>query len=535
MLWQIISFLGFTLAVGAFGYYQLRKSNLNNSDGYFLAGRSLTGVIIAGSLLLTNISSEHLIGMNGSAYKHGAIIITWEISSAIALVIAALYFAPRYLKMGLRTIPQFLEERFDASIRMYIAMMLIISFVCTILPIVLYTGAINIESLFNLSEILSTSKQSSIVISVLFIGVIGGIYAIFGGLKMVATTDAINGLGLLLLGSAIPVIACLDIGEGDLIKGISTVFSHAPEKFDILSNEVSIGAGARESILPASALFTGLIINQLYFWAMHQSIIQRVLGAVSLKEAQKGLLITGGLKLFIPFVVVFPGLIAYYYFGEQFYDNPDIVYPELVKLVLPSWMKGLFMAVLFGAILSTFNSVLNSAATVFSFDIYSKHFNKNASDSDLVKTGKNLSILLAVFSICVAPFVASAPQGLYQLLQQLNGIFFIPMASVILAGFLFKDISPLGAKIGLLFGLTFYVFIYFVLQLDIHFVHVWGIEFVLNILVMIIVSRIQKYKGVFKLVDRHLIDTEEWKHKYVVGISLILVTLLLYLMFGYVA
>jgi len=156
---QFISFLAFTAFVAAYATWQLRKDKLSTKDGYFLGGRSLTGIVIAGSLLLTNISTEHLVGMNGSAYKNGAIIIAWEVTSALALVVAALYFVPRYLAMGLTTIPEFLEKRFDGLTRTSIALLLIISFVTTLLPIVLYTGALNIESIFDISKRLILVKH----------------------------------------------------------------------------------------------------------------------------------------------------------------------------------------------------------------------------------------------------------------------------------------------------------------------------------------------------------------------------------------
>ncbi|MEM1124281.1 MAG: solute:sodium symporter family transporter, partial [Bacteroidota bacterium] len=335
---QFLSFIAFTGFVAAYATWQLRKDKLNTKDGYFLGGRSLTGVVIAGSMLLTNISTEHLVGMNGSAYKNGAIIIAWEVTSALALVVAALYFVPRYLKMGLTTIPEFLEKRFDGLTRTLIALLLIISFVTTLLPIVLYTGAINIESIFDLSKLLNISQQQGLILTVLVVGFIGAVYAIFGGLKMVAYTDTINGFGLLMAGLAVPALALWDIGNGNIGAGISEVFAKVPEKFNVISNENSVGTGARSAILPFSVLFTGLIINQLYFWTMHQHIIQRALGAISLKEAQKGLLFTGILKILIPLVVVLPGIIGYYYFGDSLYDNPDTVFPNLVKKVLPVWL-----------------------------------------------------------------------------------------------------------------------------------------------------------------------------------------------------
>ncbi|HKK76165.1 MAG TPA: solute:sodium symporter family transporter [Saprospiraceae bacterium] len=527
---QFFSFLAFTLFVAAYATWRLRKDKLNTQDGYFLGGRSLTGVVIAGSMLLTNISTEHLIGMNGSSYKNGAIIVAWEVTSALALIAAALYFVPRYLKMGLTTIPEFLEKRFDGLTRTLIALLLITSFVSSLLPIVLYTGAINIESIFGVSDLLQISKTEGLWITVLVVGSIGATYAIFGGLKMVAYTDTINGYGLLIAGLLVPALALWDIGEGNIWQGLVRVFEHAPEKFNLVSREPSVGPGARGAILPFEVLFTGLIINQLYFWTMHQSIIQRALGAVSLKEAQKGLLFTGVLKILIPLVIVLPGIIGFYYFGDSLYENQDLVYPSLIKRVLPVWMTGFFVAVVMGAILSTFNSALNSAATIFSLGIYKRYFNREANEGRLVWIGRLSSTVLAVFAIGVAPLVANAPEGLYQLLQQLNGIFFIPIASVILAGFFFPRVSAAGAKAGLLFGLAFYILLYFILKVELHFVHIWGIEFVLNIAVMHLVSLYYRRKNPFTIQDVGILDMKQWKYAKGLSILLVAITVLIYVL-----
>ncbi len=528
----LLTFLLFTSFVAIFASYQLRKDKVNSKDGYFLGGRSLTGIVIAGSLLLTNISTEHLVGMNGSSYKNGAIIVAWEVTSSLALVIAALFFAPRYLKMGLTTIPEFLERRFDGMTRTIVALLLIISFVATLLPIVLYTGALNIEAIFDISTMLGVTKAQGIWITILIVGTIGAAYAIFGGLKMVAYTDTINGFGLLVAGLMVPIIALISIGDGNMFTGLSEVFGKAPEKFNVISRESGIGPGARDAILPFEVLFTGLMINQLYFWTMHQSIIQRVLGAVSLKEAQKGLLFTGLLKILIPIVIVLPGLIAFYYYGDQFYDDPDSIYPRLVKMVLPTWLTGFFVAVMMGAILTTFNSALNSAATVFSLGIYKRYISQSASDRSLVRIGKWTSFVLAAFAIIIAPFVANAPSGLYQLLQQLNGIFFIPIASVILAGFLFPRVSPQGAKAGLLFGLAFYIVSYFLLEVELHFVHIWGIEFVLNIIVMHVVSVFYPVYEKFTMKDAGLVSLEPWRFAKLFAVVLVLITLMIYILLG---
>lgn len=527
-----LTFILFTAFVAAFASYKLRKDNINSKDGYFLGGRSLTGIVIAGSLILTNISTEHLVGMNGSAYKNGAMIVAWEVTSALALVIAAMYFAPKYLKMGLTTIPEFLEKRFDGMLRTIVALLLIISFVATLLPIVLYTGALNIEAIFDISEMLNVTKGQGIWITILVVGIIGAVYAIFGGLKMVAYTDTINGFGLLVAGLLVPIIALMNIGDGDMFSGLSQVFQNAPEKFNVISRESGIGAGARDAILPFEVLFTGLMINQIYFWTMHQSIIQRVLGAVNLKEAQKGLLLTGLLKILVPIVIVLPGLIAFYYFGDQYYDDQDSIYPRLVKMVLPDWLTGFFVAVMMGAILTTFNSALNSAATVFSLGIFKRYISKSANERRIVSVGKWTSFILAAFAIIIAPFVANAPSGLYQLLQQLNGIFFIPIASVIIAGFLFPRISAVGAKAGLIFGLVFYVFCYYILALDLHFVHIWGIEFVLNIVVMHVFSMIKPVKERFVIIDAKILDLNPWKYAKGFSIVLVVITVIIYALLG---
>ncbi len=528
----LLTFLLFTGFVAFFATWKLRRDSLGTQDGYFLGGRSLTGVVIAGSLLLTNISTEHLVGMNGSAYKNGAIIVAWEVTSALALVLAALYFAPRYLKMGLTTIPEFLEKRFDGLTRTLVALLLIISFVATLLPIVLYTGALNIEAIFEISDLLEISRSEGIWVTILVVGGLGAAYAVFGGLKMVAYTDTINGFGLLVAGLMVPILALLSIGDGNVLSGMRTVFEHSPEKFNVISNEPGVGSGSRSAILPFEVLFTGLMVNQVYFWTMHQSIIQRVLGAVSLKEAQKGLLFTGLLKILVPLIIVLPGLIGFYHFGEAWYHDPDRVYPLLVKMVLPAWLTGFFVAVMTGAILTTFNSALNSAATVFSLGIYKRYLRVNATESHLVSIGKWTSAILAVFAIGIAPFVADAPEGLYQLLQQLNGIFFIPIASVIIAGFLFPRVSATGARAGLAFGLAFYVFTYYLWEVDLHFVHLWGIEFLLNIGVMHLVSVLRPQGEPFVMQDAGKVGLAPWKHARAFSLFLILFTIFLYLFLG---
>jgi len=517
-----ITFILYTIFVALYSWWKLRKDNLKSQDGYFLGGRSLTGVVIAGSMLLTNLSTEHLVGLNGSSYKNGMIVIAWEVTSALALVFAALFFIPKYLSMGLTTIPEYLEKRFNNSTRTIVALFLMISFVLTLLPIVLYTGAINLESIFDISKLLNISKDQGLILTVWVIGIFGSIYAVFGGLKAVAISDTINGYGLLIGGLLVPLIALFSIGNGNIFEGLKILYNYAPEKFNVI--------GSKDSILPFEVLFTGLIINQIYFWSMNQTIIQRALGAKNLAEAQKGLLFTGVLKLFVPVIIILPGIIGFYYFQDTFYENQDMIYPELIKKIFPTTLIGFFAAIVMGAVLSTFNSVLNSTATIFSIDIYKRHINKKVSASKMVKIGKLTSAILAIFAILVAPMVANAPDGLYQLLQQLNGIFFIPIASIMLAGFFTSYISTKAANISLFFGLFFYIITTFVLEVNLHFIHIWGIEFLLNMLIMFIFSYF--FKNVKPKMNIKITKQTKWKYSKQLSYTLIFFTLLIYVILG---
>ncbi|MFN4085732.1 MAG: solute:sodium symporter family transporter [Spirosomataceae bacterium] len=518
---SILSFIGFTLLAGVYAFFKTRKDDLQTQEGYFLGGRTLTGTVIAASMIMTNISTEHLVGMNGSSYKNGAIIIAWEVTSALALIVAAVYFVPKYLKMGLTTIPEYLENRFNPTTRTMMAGLLLISFAVTLLPIVLYTGAINLESIFSISELLGVEKSEGLVLTIIVMGLLGSLYAIFGGLKAVSVSDVIYGYGLLLGGLMIPLLALIQIGDGNPIRGISMVFESVPHKFNVI--------GQPNSVLPFSTLFTGLVINQLYFWCMNQTIVQRVLGAKDLKEAQKGLLVTGLAKILVPFIIVLPGIIGFYFFQETHFGNQDIIYPLLVQKVLPTSLLGFFAAVVMGAVLSTFNAVLNSASTIFSMDVYKRLIQPEATDARLVFMGKMTATILAISSVIAAPFMAKAPDGLFQLLQELNGIFFIPIASVILGGFFFKNISGTAANVALLTGFFFYILCTFIIQVDIHFVHLWGIEFLLNVGIMLAVSQWYPRQNIQMAQVDPQVDMTPWKYTKPFAFALVFITLTLYI------
>jgi solute:Na+ symporter, SSS family len=353
---QILTFILFTLFVAIISYWKTRKTDETSHDGYFLGGRSLTGVVIAGSLLLTNLSTEQIVGLNGASFKDGILVMAWETLAAIAMVITAVFLLPRYLKGGLTTVPQFLEQRYDKVTKTITSGLFLSGYAIVLLPIVLYSGALALSNMFNIPELLGVSKTTALWITVWTIGIIGSIYAIFGGLKAVAVSDTINALGLLVGGMLIPIFGLMAIGDGSISEGISTLIADNPEKFKSL--------GGPKSSIPWETIFTGMMLVQLFYWGTNQAIIQRALGAKNLKEGQKGLLLASFIKILGPLIVVLPGVIAYHMFGSQI-ENPDEAYPMLVEKVLPDAWLGFFAAVLFGAILSSFNSALNSSVTLF--------------------------------------------------------------------------------------------------------------------------------------------------------------------------
>jgi len=527
---QILSFLGFTLLVAIISYIATRKTNENSSDGYFLGGRSLTGVVIAGSLLLTNLSTEQIVGLNGAAFREGILVMAWETLAAIAMVVTAVFLLPRYLKGGITTVPQFLEKRYDKMTKTITSGLFLSGYVVVLLPIVLYSGALAINTMFDVPELLGVHNTAALWITVFGIGIIGSIYAIFGGLKAVAVSDLINAIGLLIGGLMIPVFGLIAIGDGSLSEGISTLMQTNPEKFKSM--------GGPKASVPFGTIFTGMMLVQLFYWGTNQAIIQRALGAKNLKEGQKGLLLASFIKILGPLIVVLPGIIAFHMFGGTL-DNPDQAYPMLVTKVLPAALVGFFAAVLFGAILSSFNSALNSSVTLFGIDIYKSHIKKDATEKQTVFAGKTFGTGLAILSMFIAPLIANAPDGLFGYLQEVNGCYSIPILTIIVVGYLTKYVPAIAAKIAIISGVVLYSVSQFILKPFVigaedypHFLHVMAILFVLNVLIMLLIGKYRPNKEPFQLQYTEQVDITPWKHLNTVGIGICVIVIGIYIYFA---
>ncbi|MGF1724775.1 solute:sodium symporter family transporter [Photobacterium nomapromontoriensis] len=522
-MFTLISFLFFTFLVAFISYLKTKNENLNQISGYFLAGRSLPWYVIAGSLFLTNISAEQLTGLNANAFTNGANVMAWEATSALTLIVLAFVFLPRYLKSGISTVPQFLENRFGRRMRLVSSFIFIYAIVIGFLPFVLYAGAITLGELFNISDVLGLSVNQTTWVMVISIGVIGGIYAVFGGLKAVAVSDTINGIALLICGLMVPILALHYLGSGSFTEGMHILVTDAPERLN--------APGLSESAnIPWHGMISGVIIINLFYWCTNQAIVQRTLAAKSLAESQKGALAAGLLKIVGVLMLVLPGIVAWHLHQRGMLDipfkvqsgnitdiiNADISYPTLVQAVLPPWLTGFFGAAMFGTILSSFNSGINSLSTLISLDIYKQFVNPTASDIQTVKVGKVFGIATTIICIIAAPYIANA-DSLYTLMRTIMAVINVPIFAVVLLGIISKRAPALSGYVGLVFGMVFFYTTHFVLKGDLGFIQVHWLNLVgLNLFFMLSIMLTIRY---FKPMDvayqqpvTQDVEITEWKY-----------------------
>ena len=490
-----ISIISFIVATGAVAFFTVRivqgmKKSDNATEEYFTGGRALAWPVVAGSLLLTNLSTEQLVGLNGAVFGDKALVgIAWEALAAFAMIATALIFLPKYLASGFTTTPAFLEKRFDKTTRSMVSGLFLFGYVTVLLPVVLYTGSLAMIGMFDLNI--------PLWLVVATIGSLGSAYAIFGGLKSVAVSDTINGVGLLIGGLAIPVLALVALGDGSFFLGLRTLFNTNPEYLAVMTQT---NVDGNVVSVPWPTLLTGMMFIQVFYWSTNQVIVQRAMAAKSLAEGQKGVLFASAMKLVGPLMLCLPGIIALH-MTDLTIDKQDQVYGAIVRHILPDWSLGLFAAVLMGSILSSFNSALNSASTLFSLQFYYGYINKNASGEQIVKIGKYFGIGLAVASIMIAP-VLDQMQSIFEYLQKVNGLYSVPIIGIFMLGIGTKHVPAIAAKIGMIVGMAFYAFFTFVNIKDVpvffangdgdlHWLHGYFISFISSVVVMLVIGYIK--------------------------------------------
>lgn len=521
------SFIFFTGLVGFLTWLMTRKSDHASKDGFFLAGRSLTFPFIAGSLLLTNLSTEQMVGLNGAAFIDGLCVMVWEVLAVVALVAMALFFLPRFLRSGITTVPEFLALRFDNQTQVIANMIFLIAYAVILLPIILYTGATGMIGIMDIKGMLGISSDTVVLWMIVWVvGVIGAIYALWGGLKSVAVSDTLNGVGLLIGGFMITYFGICALGGQDFTVGV--------ENLAKLSGKFNSIGGSNSSV-PVSTMFTGILLLNMFYWCTNQQIIQRTLGASSLAEGQKGILLTGLLKLFGPLYLVIPGIIAFGLFAESGI-KADQAYGMLVNKVLPAPLTGFFAAVIMGAILSSFNSALNSTCTLFSLGVYKSLLKPDASEHEIVKSGRIFGWIIAMLSMCVAPLLASTG-SIFAYLQKMNGIYFIPIFAVVLVGILSRRVSPIAAKTGLIGGVIMVAVGYFVPPFNVivasmNEYHFLGMVFCYLIIIMLVIGEIKPLKQEWVQQDVKAVDMTPWKYAIHCGLALLIIVLIIYISFA---
>ncbi len=511
-----LSFLFFTGLVGLITYLRTHNDNLHSTKGYFLAGNSLNGWVIAGSLMLTNLSAANFTGMTGNVYRGNLSPIAWTATVIPVLIYFCAYLLPTFLRGGFTTIPEFLENRFNASTRRIVAIMFLFSYIASAMPVALYGGSIAINRLFDVPESFGISPGTAIWIVVWLLGIIGSIYALFGGLKGVAVSDTLNGIGLLIGGALVFIIGVYQVGDQDFIAGAKTILTKNTEILDAIG-DVTDG-------IPFSVLFTGMLLHNLFFWSTNQFIIQRTLGARSLKEGQKGVMIASFFKILNIFYIAMPGVIALHLYGPNSFENPDWVYPTLISDIMPSFLVGFFAAVIFGTVLSTFNSVLNSSVTIFALDVYKPLFGKGLDDNTIIQRSKKIGVVMAVVTMVVAPFIQFFPKGIFTFMVQVDSLFGAPILMVLLLGYFSRKTPPFAVNLCLGLFLVVYGSFMFFIPVDMHYLHYMAILFVVFISLALLIGRLKPVsKPDFRTAGPDGVDVTPWKHFKTISIAATLV------------
>ena len=425
------------VAVYAIGLFVLaqwvsreRGGHHKDSSDYFLAGRSLPWWAIGASLIASNISAEQFIGMSGSAYVLGIGIASYEWMAALTLMIVGKYLLPVFLQHRIYTMPQFLDERFDGRVRTVMALFWLGVYVLVNLTSILWLGALALHTV-------TGADQDYALVA---LGVFALAYSLYGGLEAVARTDIVQVVVLVLGGLLTSYVALDAVGGGDgAMHGFAVLLERIPEKFDlVLSSDNPYYAQ-----LPGiSVLVGGMWVMNLSYWGFNQYIIQRALGARSLREAQHGIVFAAFLKMLMPVIVVLPGLAAVVLAPGL--EVPDRAYPEMMKL-LPAGLKGLVFAALVAAIVSSLASMCNSISTIFTMDIYARIGSRVHTEAGLVRIGRAVSLAAMVLAMLVArPLLGNFDQA-FQYIQEFTGFFTPGIVAIFLLGFFWKRATPASA------------------------------------------------------------------------------------------
>jgi len=496
----------FAVAIGT-SLYKSRKEE--TGEDFFLAGRGLSWPFIGLSLIAANISSEHFVGMSGQgAGIAGLAVASYEWLAAITLVIVALFFLPAFLRSGIYTIPEYLEYRYNAAARAVMAFYTVLTYVFVTIAAVVYSGALTLHTIFDMN----------MVAAVWLIGGIAAFYTTWGGLKAVAWADLFLGSALIVGGAITMVLGFRAVG------GVSPFLEANADRLHMI-------LPADHPVIPWTALVVGLWIPNFYYWGLNQFITQRTLAARSLKEGQLGIIFAACLKLLIPFIIIFPGIMAAQLYGDQLRETSDAAYPLLIRNLIPPGVRGFIFAAIAGAVISSLASMLNSASTIFTMDLYRRHVKKDCSQHSLVTVGRITTLLFVVIGCILAPQLgADRFKGIFNYIQEFQGFISPGILAAFVFGFGVKRTPAAAGVAALVLNVPVYGFLLFFSD-SIAFLNRMAITFVLLIAIMAAITVLKPLAEPRVMPVREDYNMLPTKSVAWMGAAVIAVTLALYAVF----
>ena len=503
---DIAIFLVFFAIVIGTSMYKSRKEE--TEEDFFLASRSLIWPLIGISLIAANISTEQFVGMAGQgAGITGLAIASYEWMAAVTLVFVAFFFLPKFLSSGIYTIPEFLEYRYNKTARSIMAVYMMITYVAVTLAAVLYSGALALHTIFELD----------LTMSVWAIGIIAAFYTTWGGLKAVAWADLFQGSALIIGGF---IVLILGIGA---VGGFDSFFNANEQKLHMI-------LPSDHPVLPWTALIIGLWIPNLYYWGLNQYIAQRALAAKTLRHGQLGVIFAAFLKLIIPFIIVFPGIIAVQLYPDQL-SNSDAAYPLLIKNLVPYGLKGFIFAALAGAVVSSLASMLNSASTIFTMDLYKEYINKTPSRKLLVNVGRISTVVFVLIACIIAPGLGDPKfKGIFTYIQEFQGFISPGVLAAFIFGLLVKKAPKIIGSVALLLNLVIYAALLIWFS-DIAFLNRMAISFIIVLIVMTVITIVKPLDKPIELPVREKFDMSTSSSIKWMGAIVVAATIVLYIIF----
>jgi len=519
---DIVVFLAFFGIVIGVSMFKSRREK--TGEDFFLASRGLFWPMIGLSLIAANISTEHFVGMAGQgAGIAGMAIASYEWMAAIVLVFVAMFFLPKFLKTGIFTIPEYLEYRYNPTARAIMAIFTMFIYVLVTISTVIYSGGLTLQTLFG-----DLNNSTHLLYGIITISAIAAVYTGWGGLKAVAWADLFQGSALIIGGAITMVLGFKAIG--------------VTEFFETNQDRMHMILDKDHPVLPWTALVIGLWIPNFYYWGLNQYISQRTLAAKTLRQGQLGVIFAAGLKLIIPFIIIFPGIMSLQLYGDQMTgeSGSDAAYPLLIRNLVGPGVRAFIFAAISGAVISSLASMLNSASTIFTMDIYKRHIKKDVSERNIILTGRTSTFIFVIIGAVIAYMLQSFPTGIFTYIQEFQGFISPGVLAAFVFGFTVKRAPRSAGAAALIVNFVVYGLLLIlysgygvfdklgVTMGEIAFLNRMAVSFIVVLAVMTAMTIIKPLAEPRKLPVKEDFDMKPTPSVLWLGIVVIVITLVLY-------